>query len=272
MGEDEQQVERLEEPERRNFREAAVRTDASPLLLSMVRRWRQRLPGDERFGDPLSTAGEAPVNVIARHVSAMQPDRPSVLQEVGLGALQVWQSLSEASGRGRGDAEVAILFTDLVGFSSWALEAGDAAAVELLRDVGVIVEAVVAEHEGRIVKRLGDGVMAVFGHPQAAVEAGLEMQDRLGLLEVAGHRPRMRAGVHHGRPRKLGNDYLGVDVNVAARIGAAAGPGEVLVSEHTCGLLDQARLTVGRSKRLKAPGAPRELRVCAVRPPDGLDG
>ena len=42
-----------------------------------------------------------------------------------MGALQVWQSLSEAQGRGQGDREVAILFTDLVGFSDWVLEAGD---------------------------------------------------------------------------------------------------------------------------------------------------
>ena len=74
------------------LRAAAMRTDTSPGLLTLVRRWRRRLPGDERFGDPLSTAGEAPVQVIARQVSALQPDRPSVAHEVGLGALQLWQS------------------------------------------------------------------------------------------------------------------------------------------------------------------------------------
>ena len=57
------------------------------------------------------------------------------MRELGLGALQAWQALSEAQGRGRGSAEVAILFTDLVGFSSWALEAGDETALELLRRV-----------------------------------------------------------------------------------------------------------------------------------------
>ena len=48
-----------------------------------------------------------------------------------MGALQVWQSLSEAQGRGHGDRDVAILFTDLVDFSDWVLEAGDERAVEL---------------------------------------------------------------------------------------------------------------------------------------------
>ena len=102
----------------------------------MARRFRRRLPGDEKFGDPLSTAGRAPVEVIARGVSALQPGRESVTKELGLSALQVWQSLSEATGRGRGELEMALLFTDLVGFSSWALGAGDAAVLELLRDVG----------------------------------------------------------------------------------------------------------------------------------------
>ena len=62
------------------------------------------------------------------------------MREVGLSALQVWQALSEAQGRGRGDREVTILFTDLVDFSAWALEAGDTMAVDLLRQVAHVVE------------------------------------------------------------------------------------------------------------------------------------
>jgi len=98
-----------------------------------VRRLRQRLPGDDRFGDPLSTAGATPVELVARGVSALQPQRDSVSQELGFTGLQLWQSLSEAAGRGRGDVEMALLFTDLVGFSSWALEAGDAATLRMPR-------------------------------------------------------------------------------------------------------------------------------------------
>ncbi|MDQ4040296.1 MAG: adenylate/guanylate cyclase domain-containing protein [Actinomycetota bacterium] len=249
---------------RRRFSAAAARTDADPRVVGLLRALRRRLPGDERYGDPLSTSGEEPVHVIARRVSALTPERPSAMGELGLGALQAWQALSEKSGRGRGDQELALLFTDLVGFSSWALEAGDAATIELLREVGVVVEGTVAEYEGRIVKRLGDGVMAVFASPRQAVEAALAMHPRLEEIEVAGHTPRMRAGVHCGRPRKLGGDYLGVDVNVAARVGEAAGAAEVLVSAAACESLDPERFEIGRAKRLKAPGAPRELRVSRV--------
>ena len=87
------------------------------------------------------------------------------MRELGLGALQVWQALSEAQGRGRGDEEVAILFTDLVDFSDWALEVGDEAALDLLRKVGTEEEAAICGRDGEVVKRMGDGLMAVFADP-----------------------------------------------------------------------------------------------------------
>ncbi len=222
------------------------------------------MPGDERFGDSLSTAGVSPVQVIARGVSAMQPERDSVTKELGLAGLQMWQSLSEATGRGRGDRELALLFTDLVGFSSWALQAGDAATLELLREVGDVVETAVLDRDGRIVKRLGDGVMATFVTAQAAVEAALDAQDAIDAIEVAGYRPRMRAGIHWGRPRKLGGDYLGVDVNIAARVADCAKAQQVVVSDPVLDRIDIDGLRTGRPKRLKAKGAPRELRTVAI--------
>jgi adenylate cyclase len=246
------------------LRAAVLRLDSEPTLLSVARGFRRRLPGDEKFGDPLSTAGRAPVEVIARGVSALQPGRESVAKELGLSALQIWQSVSEATGRGRGDLEMALLFTDLVGFSSWALHAGDAAVLELLREVGAEVEAVIGKHDGRIVKRLGDGLMATFLRAEEAVEAALDAQDALRGINVDGYSPRMRAGVHWGRPRKLGGDYLGVDVNVAARVTAAAKEGQVLVSDALLAKIDRDGMQTGRSKRLRAHGAPAGLRVAQV--------
>lgn len=245
-------------------RARALRLDTQPSLLNLARRLRQRLPGDERFGDSLSTAGVTPVQVLGRGVSALQPDRESLAKELGLTGLQVWQSLSEAAGRGRGDRELALLFTDLVGFSSWALEAGDGAALELLRAVGDALETAVLENDGRIVKRLGDGVMATFVTAQEALEAALDAQAALRGIEVAGYRPRMRAGVHWGRPRKLGSDYLGVDVNIAARVADCAKADQVVVSDAVLERIDAEGLRTARPKRLKAKGAPRELRTVVI--------
>lgn len=246
------------------LRAAVLRWDREPALLSAARDIRRRLPGDEKFGDPLSTAGRAPVEVIARSVSALQPGRASVAKELGLSALQIWQSVSEATGRGRGELEMALLFTDLVGFSGWALQAGDAAVIELLREVGAEVEAVIAEHDGRIVKRLGDGVMATFLSAEEAVEAALDAHDAVHGITVDGYSPRMRAGVHWGQPRRLGGDYLGVDVNVAARVTEAAKAGQVLVSDALLARIEDGTLQSGRAKRLRAAGAPSDLRVAEV--------
>ena len=91
-----------------------------------------------------------------------------------------------------------------------------------------------AGNGGTIVKRLGDGVMAAFADSTGAVEAALETRGGLGGSRSPGHRPRMRFGVHAGQPRRLGGDYFGVDVNVAARVMAAARPDQVLVSEPAC--------------------------------------
>jgi adenylate cyclase len=253
------------DPERiARLRRAAQRLDTQPVLLAAARRLRHRLPGDEKFGDPLSTAGRTPVQVIARGVAALRPEPESVARELGLAGLQLWQSLSEATGRGRGDLEMALLFTDLVGFSSWALDAGDAAALELLREVGTAVEGAVLAHQGRIVKRLGDGLMATFLDADAAVAAALAAQEAVQQIDYEGYRPRMRAGVHWGRPRKLGGDYLGVDVNVAARVADAAKAEQVLISDAILGRLDSDELRTGRVKRLKADGAPRDLHVAQV--------
>lgn len=86
-------------------------------------------------------------------------------------------------------------------------------------------------------------------------------------IDIDGYRPRLRAGVHWGSPRRLGGDYLGVDVNVAARSPMPPRPDQVLVSDVPREQLEcdeVAELCTGRAKRLKADGAPRDLRVVSI--------
>jgi adenylate cyclase len=160
---------------------------------------------------------------------------------------------------------VAILFTDLVGFSSWALEAGDEPALRLLREVAAAIEPPVSERRGEIVKRLGDGLMAAFWDAGSATEAAFAAHERIAAVEVAGFRPRLRTGIHLGRPRKVGGDYLGVDVNIAARLCDAAKPGEVLVSDRVLLQLDPNAFA-GKSRRFRAKGTPKGLAAYAVTP------
>jgi adenylate cyclase len=246
--------------------ERVVSTDANPQFLKIARWVRRQLPGDAELGDALSTAGDEPSLVLARRLSDLGATRPSATRELGLGALQVWQALSEAQGRGRGERDVAILFTDLVDFSAWALEVGDDAALDLLRRVGACEDAAVTAHDGRVVKRLGDGMMAAFRDAPSAVRAAHEARAKVETVAADGYLPQVRAGIHLGRPRKIGGDYLGVDVNIAARIASGARPGEVLVSSAVCDKLVDEDFATKRRRRFKAKGAPKELEVFAVEP------
>ncbi|HVS28850.1 MAG TPA: adenylate/guanylate cyclase domain-containing protein [Solirubrobacteraceae bacterium] len=239
------------------------RLNSSPALIGFARSSRRRLPGDSDFGDPLSTAGSEPSQLVGRRIGEVNRDRPSALREVGLSALQVFQSFSEAQGRGRGDRDLAILFTDLVGFSSWSLEVGDTLTLDLLREVGLVLEPAVSAHGGEVVKRLGDGLMAVFAEPRDAVDAALEAGRGLAAVDVGGHRPQMRAGVHFGRPRKLGGDYYGADVNIAARVAEGASGDEVLVSGAIAQRLGDG-YELKRKRRFRAKGAPRDLEVYSL--------
>ena len=233
-----------------------------------VRHLRRVRPGDPGFGDPLTIAGRDSAAALARIGDRIFVDEPRVSRELRMAGLQVWQALLDRAGHGDGERDLAILFTDLVGFSTWALAAGDDDALLLLRAVARVVEPAVLDHRGRIVKRLGDGLLAVFPSARSAVDAALAALDRVADVEVAGHHPQLRAGVHLGRPRPIGGDYLGVDVNVAARVMQDAGPGELLVSDAVAATLDAERFTVQRKRRFRpagAKGVPVEIDFYTVR-------
>jgi adenylate cyclase len=240
------------------IRDVVRKTDANPQLVATARFLRRLIPGD---GEPETS--EMP-EAMQRLVQEVQPQGPSTLREIGKGALQAWQALSEAQRRRQGTADVAIVFTDLVGFSDWALAAGDEAALEVLRQVGDAEQKAISSNKGAVVKRLGDGAMAVFGNAKQAVAAALEAQEGISEIDVDGYRPTQRAGVHRGTPRKVKGDFLGVDVNIAARVGDSAKGGEVLISESVRDELDGRRFRFGQSRPLSAPGAPAELTVCSV--------
>ena len=244
--------------------------NGSPGAVAFVRRARRLLPGDPEFGDPLSTAGEGGARAAARATDRLLGDRDAVSREVSLGVLQMWQAVREALSRQPANPEVTLVFTDLVGFSTWSLKAGDEAALTLLRQVARAVEPPLLEAGGHIVKRMGDGIMAVFRDPVVALRAVLAAQDALTSVDVDGYTPRMRVGLHTGRPRHLAADWLGVDVNVAARVMQRATRGGIMLSGATLDLippgeLDAMGVTVKRARKPvlshKNAGVPTDLAI-----------
>jgi class 3 adenylate cyclase len=245
------------------FLTAARELNRNEALVQRVRELRTRALGDE-LPAGLSSARARPAEQAARQLVALRGETPGVLGELGMSALQAWQLLAERQGRGRGELEVAILFTDLVGFSEWALDAGDRAALVLLRALGEAIEPPIRERRGEIVKRLGDGLMAACRDAPSALAAAFEGHARAAELEVEGYRPALRTGIHLGRPRRIAGDYLGVDVNIAARIAQAAQPGEILISARMLSGLEDCRAAASPPRELRAKGVPEGFRVYAV--------
>lgn len=213
----------------------------NPAVVDLLRRARRVLPGDPDFGDPLSTAGDGGPRAAARAASRLL-GQDAASREVSLGALQVWQALTERVSRQPANAEMTLVFTDLVNFSEWSLKAGDTAALTLLRKVARAVEPPLLDAGGSIVKRLGDGIMAVFDEPIVAVRAACAARDALQSVDVDGYTPRMRVGIHTGRPQRLAADWLGVDVNIAARVMERATKGGIMISSASLDQIPQADL------------------------------
>jgi adenylate cyclase len=205
--------------------------------------------------------------VLARRLGELAAERPGILKEAGLSALQVWEAVAVGGGSEPGDERLAIVFTDLVGFSDWALEAGDDLALQLLREVAEAIEPPVAANNGEVVKRLGDGMMAVFANPDDAVAAMVDARERLRAVEVAGYGPRMRAGMHVGAPRRLADDYLGVDVNVAARVAEEASGDEFLVSGDALESLSGDSYSARKKLRFRPKGVPSDVSAYSLRVP-----
>lgn len=256
-------------------------TNRNPDVVAMIRRARRALPGDPDFGDPLSLGGEGGPQAAARAADRLLRDREAATREVGLATLQVWQALTERVSGKPADAEVTIVFTDLVGFSDWSLRAGDEATLRLLRRVAQVAEPPLLDAGGQIVKRMGDGIMAVFRDPVTAVRATMAARAAVKGVEVEGYTPRMRAGIHTGRPQRIGGDWLGVDVNIAARVMERATRGGLIVSEKTLEEiapddLEALDVTVKRVRRQvfagRQAGVPADLVMYRLKARRGIPG
>ncbi|WP_425295282.1 adenylate/guanylate cyclase domain-containing protein, partial [Nocardia asiatica] len=227
-------------------------------------------PGLPPWGPPGGVPGPGGAGGGGRAADRLVGDTPSAAREIGFGALQVWQAALERVGRGKGSQEVTVMFTDLVAFSRWSLSAGDEATLELLRKVAKAIEPPIAERGGHVVKRMGDGVMAVFPSADRAVRAAVTAKRNLADVQVRGYTPQMRIGLHTGSPREIGGDWLGVDVTIAARVMEAGGNGNTMLSEVTLrGLPPETLAELGlavkpyRRSLFAAPlnGVPEDLRI-----------
>jgi adenylate cyclase len=118
-----------------------------------------------------------------------------------------------------------LLITDLDSSTALTQRLGDEGAQLLLERHDATVREALRQHGGREVKHTGDGIMATFGSPVAALEAGLQVRRELAEQEIGVH-----VGLNSGEPVARDGDLFGTAVQLAFRIADQAQPGQVLVS------------------------------------------
>ena len=140
---------------------------------------------------------------------------------------------------------ITLLFTDIRGFTEYTEEQGDETAFRMLRKHNEVIRSEIERTGGREVKTQGDSFMVSFTTARAAVLCAVSIQSSLSEARdpETGGPIRVGIGINTGEPVQEEGDYFGGMVNLAARICAAAGAGEILISETT-------RQVVGRMEGL----------------------
>ncbi|GJM30173.1 MAG: adenylate cyclase [Cyclobacteriaceae bacterium] len=142
----------------------------------------------------------------------------------------------------------AILFSDIVGYTSM-MRKNESATLELVRKSREIQQQLVAKHQGKWLKEMGDGAMAQFNSALDAVNCGIEIQQAVsGLPET-----KLRIGIHLGDITVENDEVYGDGVNVASRIESIAEPGSVFISEAVQGAIKGSNIHTSfqGEKRLK---------------------
>jgi class 3 adenylate cyclase len=158
-------------------------------------------------------------------------------------SLQAFRDLFAAATLRPGDeagvSQVALLFSDLRGSTALYERVGDAQAFNIVREHFAFLASIIRDHDGAVVKTIGDAVMASFGDPANAVKAALAMQARIAEFNksqgtAAGEELVIKLGIHAG-PSVVVNlndrlDYFGSTVNMAARLQGQSEGGDIVVS------------------------------------------
>jgi len=152
-----------------------------------------------------------------------------------------------------------VLFTDIVGSTDRACEAGDACWTELLRKHNTTVRALLSRYRGTEIKTTGDGFLATFDGPARAVKCAQAICEAVKSLGIE-----VRAGCHTGEIELMGADVGGIAVHIGARVAALAGPSEVLVSSTVKDLVAGSGLVFEDRGEHRLKGLPDSWHLYAV--------
>jgi class 3 adenylate cyclase len=164
--------------------------------------------------------------------------------------------------RGSFDAErvvATIVFTDIVGSTERAALLGDDRWRDLLDNHDTIVRHELQRFGGREVNTAGDGFVATFVSPSAAIACADEIVDAVRVLGIE-----VRVGMHAGEVEVRGADVAGMAVHIGARVAALAGPSEVLVSSTLRDIVTGSRRAFAERGEHELKGVPGQWRLYAL--------
>lgn len=238
-----------------------------PLRLTLENRSDRRLlPGVFRANDELHTVmRQRRPFLTAKHVLSNQAFRDLFKANT----LTVDQRFKIAS--------LTVLFTDLRGSTELYERVGDLVAYDLVRHHFRALASVVREHDGAVVKTIGDAVMATFPSPAGGLGAALSMHEAMRELNASHDRDDLvlKIGLHEGPCLAVTLndrlDYFGQTVNIAARVQGLAGPQSIYATDAVVGhdsardLLDRARIAPV-SRRASLKGVKDEVVIYEIQP------
>jgi len=131
---------------------------------------------------------------------------------------------------GEPPSERTFLFADMAGFTALTEVMGDVEAVQVAEDFFGAARELLADHEAREVKTIGDALMVEATDSAQAIRLGLHLASVIGVRHGF---PSVRVGMHTGPALQRGRDWFGATVNLAARVSGAAAGGEVLLTDAT---------------------------------------
>ena len=164
--------------------------------------------------------------------------------------------------RGGSDAErllTTIVFTDIVGSTERAALLGDDRWRDLLDNHDTIVRHELQRFAGREVNTAGDGFVATFTSPSAALACADEIVDAVRVLGIE-----VRVGIHAGEVEVRGADVAGMAVHIGARVAALAGAGEVMVSSTVRDIVTGSRYRFADRGESVLKGVPGQWQLCAL--------
>jgi class 3 adenylate cyclase len=172
--------------------------------------------------------------------------------------------IQHESGQAPHEADVTLLFCDVVRSTELTRRLGDRAAYRVIRSFHDTVLRTAAPHGGEELELRGDGVLLAFEKPDPAMACAIEIQRRL-LEAPRGRRISVRIGLHAGPALQVETGYFGTNVILSARIAAAAAPGEILASAALVQRAADTRPSLDAGRWLTLKGIPEPSLVFALR-------